>query len=650
MAKAPIRLRLAKAILGSHAKDFIPPLSSFDGYSSGLSGRLNDYVTKSDQLKANLGWCFAANNAIADPTAAVELKLYRKLKNGKREEIIEHELLDLLDAPNAAHTGEQLRHLHFTYMNYVGESYLYLRDLGGNPYEPKKNKLPAAMEIFPAHQVQFTLGDNGRSYSQSTVHYGNDAYPLFSFIRDLNPDPEKPYFGRSIVRAAALTIDTENQMKEWNRSVFANSARPSLIFNTNEPLEQEAYDRWKAQFTDQHTGTENAYKPLLVEGGDAKAYMLNQQDLDFLAGRKFSMTEILSMWRVSPGMLGQLESANRANLEAAFLINAIINVKPRIRQFVKQLNATLVKVYDPTLELDFEDPVPDDVEAKLNAAKAGVDKWWTKDEIREQYGDKPLPDKLGSEIYMANNNAKLSAIAEGTAKPASPVPAGGVAASGDAGTTDTTPPAGDSGTKAFRYKQVSAGQFPGLYDDLDIDLDMLGCIMLDTETIKVTKFVEDGAADLIQPTADGKHQRGAVAEREAHVTLLFGLLENGNIWKDKVDTLLEDWSLDNVTIKDVTAFDLGDSYAIVGLIKKTPELIDGHERLTLLPHIQTFSEYKPHLTLAYVEHDEAVRDKWVKALRAEYKGTELKTKGINYGDKPEASKSLSSPSGVKKKT
>ena len=75
------------------------------------------------------------------------------------------------------------------------------------------------------------------------------------------------------------------------------------------------------------------------------------------------------MWRVSPGMLGQLENANRSNLDAAFLINAMVNVKPRIRQFVKQLNATLVKVYDPTLELGFEDPVPEDAEAKLKAAQ-----------------------------------------------------------------------------------------------------------------------------------------------------------------------------------------------------------------------------------------------------------------------------------------
>lgn len=420
MARAPLRLRLAKAILGTHAKEFIPALNPVDGVSyGGLNGRLNNYSSKQDQLKANLGWCFAANNAIADPTAAVELKLYRRQKDGDREEIKEHELLDLLDAPNFVHTGEQLRHLHFTYMNYVGESYIYMRQ-GAEAFIPAKGRLPDALDIFPAHQVQFKPG---ASYTTSTVKLGKDDYPITAFIRDLNPDPENPYFGRSIIKAAALTIDTENQMKEWNRAVFANNARPSLIFSTNEALDDSSYERWKKQFSDEHTGAENAYKPLLIEGGDAKPYMLNQTDLDFLESRKFSMTEILSMWRLSPAMLGQVENVNRSNMDSAFYINGMINVVPRIRQFVKQLNVTLVKVYDPLFELDFVNPVPEDVEAKLAAATAGVDKWLTKDEVRDMYGEEPLPDKLGEQVYMPYTNAPLAAIADGTAKP-QPAPPG----------------------------------------------------------------------------------------------------------------------------------------------------------------------------------------------------------------------------------
>jgi hypothetical protein len=99
--RPPFRLRLAKAILGSKAKEYIPSLGSiYDGWGYGsTSTPLNDYTGKNEQLEANLGWCFAANNAIAQPTAAVELKLYRKSKSGKREEVLEHELLELLDNP-----------------------------------------------------------------------------------------------------------------------------------------------------------------------------------------------------------------------------------------------------------------------------------------------------------------------------------------------------------------------------------------------------------------------------------------------------------------------------------------------------------------------------------------------------------------------
>ncbi len=145
-SKPPIRLRLAKAILGNRAKEFIPSLSYFDGFGGGVGPNLNDYVTKREQLKANLGWCYAANSAIVEPTASVRLKLYRRQRGGKREEIVEHELLELLQNPNRAHTGEQLRQLHFTYMNYVGESYIYMRDDRGNGFVPAQGKLPAASQ------------------------------------------------------------------------------------------------------------------------------------------------------------------------------------------------------------------------------------------------------------------------------------------------------------------------------------------------------------------------------------------------------------------------------------------------------------------------------------------------------------------------
>src|SRR5690349_20226687 len=112
MAKPTLRLRLARAILGRHAKEFIPALAPDEGLLFGPTGRINEYRTKPDQLSANVGWCFTANNAIAEPFSAIQIKLMRKTTKGDPEEIKEHEILELIDSPNLALTGEQLRQLH----------------------------------------------------------------------------------------------------------------------------------------------------------------------------------------------------------------------------------------------------------------------------------------------------------------------------------------------------------------------------------------------------------------------------------------------------------------------------------------------------------------------------------------------------------
>lgn len=187
------------------------------------------------------------------------------------------------------------------------------------------------------------------------------------------------------------------------------------------------------------------------------------------------------------------------------------------------------------------------------------------------------------------------------------------------------------GEIAKAVNQIAARDYPELYEGMDIDFNSLGCIMMDTEKIPVAQYIKNPDEDLFEKEGWGG---GLAGEDSAHVTLLYGLLENGNIWKDKVDMLLKGWELPSVTIEEVSYFDLGDSYAIIGLVEKTPELVDGHERLTLLPHINTFSEYHPHITLAYIKHD-VDPQKWIKPLAKKYNGQKVATRGINYGDLPE---------------
>ena len=185
-----------------------------------------------------------------------------------------------------------------------------------------------------------------------------------------------------------------------------------------------------------------------------------------------------------------------------------------------------------------------------------------------------------------------------------------------------------------RMSHVNANQFPDVYTALGINVSKLGCIMLEVEPLQVTELVMKGKEDLYESKDPEKFWiAGAVAEHKAHVTLLYGLLEHGLTWKPLVDIVLADWTPPQLVIDSIGVFDspfANEDYAcIVAHIKTTPELLEGHARLELLPHVNTYLEYRPHLTLAYVKRE--AKDRWLSELGDQLNGTTLTVKNIDYG-------------------
>lgn len=175
---------------------------------------------------------------------------------------------------------------------------------------------------------------------------------------------------------------------------------------------------------------------------------------------------------------------------------------------------------------------------------------------------------------------------------------------------------------------------PQVYEDLGIRIPDLGCIMLGVEPIAVTGMVENGAADL-HVSSDSMRWwvDGATAEAKAHITLLYGLMQPGPEWREHVDAVLDGWELPALRVKAIGAFPSpypDEPYScIVAHIEVTPELLDAHQRLSLLPHINTFPEYTPHVTLAYVE--EGATQKWIDTLNDVLQGEELTPTELDYG-------------------
>ncbi len=181
---------------------------------------------------------------------------------------------------------------------------------------------------------------------------------------------------------------------------------------------------------------------------------------------------------------------------------------------------------------------------------------------------------------------------------------------------------------------INANDYKDVYTELGIKLDELGCIMLDTVPLKVSDLIEEDELYFRQ-SAGRFWINGIVSEDVPHVTLLFGLMQSGQQWKPYVDKVLEGWSMSTVTIDRVDFFespyDDEAYFCLVAHLKMTPEFIEANSRLRFLPHIDTYPEYRAHISLAYIKKDEQLRDKLLRELNGRFAGKQVQTKDLNYG-------------------
>lgn len=402
-----------KMSFGQRVKAFfggVPVIQNIDwGNGDGIA--VTEYKDKDQQIKANVGWVFAASQVIADECASIPLKLIHKMDDGDDEEIYSHPILDLINNPNAVLTAKQFWNLYYSYLNLTGEAYILKLDKQGKPLENTR-ELPTALFPLPSHLCQFVLGE--KSYDQSHVVYGGMAYPIQAILRDLNPDPENYYNGMSIVRKASLTIDTDIQMKRWNNKMFKNNGRPGSVVSFQQALSDEDFKRAKQMYNEQYAGTDNAFRNIILDNGaTVTPFMMSTQDLDFLASKAFTRDEILAMFKVSTSNLGIVEDTNRASATTQEYGFRKRCVKPRLEQMVDFINQRLLfPIYGGEYVLDFGDILPEDTDKKLQEAQAGVNKWLTIDEVREQYDLEPLPDGLGNQIYGQLSMIPLDKLAE----------------------------------------------------------------------------------------------------------------------------------------------------------------------------------------------------------------------------------------------
>jgi len=144
--------------------------------------------------------------------------------------------------------------------------------------------------------------------------------PQVVHLKTFNPLDD--HYGLGCLGAASAAVAVDNAAARWNKALLDNAARPSgaLVYNPGDGsvLSREQLERLRAEMEASFSGSGNAGRPMLLEGGLSwQALSLTPADMDFGAMKAAATREIACAFGVPPMLLGLPGDATYANYREA---------------------------------------------------------------------------------------------------------------------------------------------------------------------------------------------------------------------------------------------------------------------------------------------------------------------------------------------
>ncbi|MEM9221502.1 MAG: phage portal protein [Pseudomonadota bacterium] len=308
-----------------------------------------DYASLAKEGFAKNPIVYRSVRMIAEAAASAPWLLYDAAREAE-----DHELLALLDRPNPAQPGRALMETVYGHLMVAGNAYLEVVALDGVPRElfalrPDRMKVVPGPDGWPA-AFHYTAGTRTIEFIQD-----GDVPPILhlSLFHPLND-----HYGFAPIEAAQTCLDIHNASGGWSKALLDNAARPSgaLVYTGEGNLNDEQFQRLKAELEDGYMGARNAGRPLLLEGGlDWKTMAMSPRDMDFIEAKNQAAREIALAFGVPPmllGIPGDNTYANYREANRAFWRQTIL---PLVNKTAQALSNWLAPAWpDASLRLSFD--------------------------------------------------------------------------------------------------------------------------------------------------------------------------------------------------------------------------------------------------------------------------------------------------------
>ena len=257
---------------------------------------------------------YACVRVIAETTASLPIILYRRRPDGGKDRAEGDPLYDLLRyKPNPFQTSMEFREQLLTHALLRGNAYAkVIRDFNGY-----------VVELLPLDPDAMTVnrGLYGPIYTYRPEQGKPEvfeqklpsSYPQILHLKCLSTDG---LVGRSVLRDSAETFSSARAAQRYGHRVLENDATPSVVIKHPETLDEEAATRLRESWNRAFSGSGRAGgTAVLEEGMTVEKMSMTSQDVQYLETRRFLRSEIASIFRVPPHLIGDLDKATFSNIE-----------------------------------------------------------------------------------------------------------------------------------------------------------------------------------------------------------------------------------------------------------------------------------------------------------------------------------------------
>ena len=365
------------------------------------------WLERSYQLLATEGFesnpvVYSCVSKLAKAASAVDLELYRKKKNGDLEEIKQHPILDLLNRPNPMHSGR--RFLEKLATQYLIGGNAYILGLSGKAMKPPTELWllpPQAMKVNTRPSSMLPAAYEYKQGNREAIVYPVDQITGLSQICHLKTvNPLNEFYGLPPLAAAAHGVDIFNAGMQWNKSLLQNEGRPSGALQMKaDPnggvgtFTDDQFQRLKEQIDTQYSGSGNAGRPLLLDGGLEWVQMsMSATDMDHRENMLTNARFIAACYGTPPQLVNIPGESTYSNYEQAMLSYYSDTVIPFLCGLLEEINRWLPALFkdDVFLWFDEEQITALEPRRKEKSDRLNASGFMTINEKRDAMGMEPV--------------------------------------------------------------------------------------------------------------------------------------------------------------------------------------------------------------------------------------------------------------------